>query len=52
MKRDFDVPLEKGVLITEERIKDSLELYERYFGLFTAYPDLFIDLITPKGPPL
>lgn len=51
MKRDFNIDLDKGVLITEERIQRSLELYSRYFGLFTAYPDLFIDLITPKGSP-
>lgn len=51
MKRDFNIDLDKGVLITEERIQEHLELYSRYFGLFTAYPDLFIDLITPKGSP-
>lgn len=48
MKRDFDIELEKGAMITAERIDDNRSLIENYLGTFTAYPDLFIDLITPK----
>lgn len=42
-----NVEVEKGVNITEERIKDNRKLYEEICNKFTAYPDLFIDLITP-----
>lgn len=48
MKRDFDIELEKGSLLSTDRIEENRELIEKYLGLFTAYPDLFIDLITPK----
>ena len=41
------VELEKGVMLTEERIVKNEELYKQYCEYFTAYPDLFIDLITP-----
>jgi len=48
MKRDFSIPLDKGFLLTEEKINEQLELIKKYNALFTAYPDVFIDLITPK----
>ena len=41
------IELEKGVELNEERIQDNWDLYTKYCNLFTAYPDLFIDLITP-----
>lgn len=41
------VELEKGVALTEERIINNQALYQKWCNLFTAYPDLFIDLITP-----
>ena len=41
------VELEKGVQLTEERILANRELYEKYCNFFTAYPDIFIDIITP-----
>lgn len=41
------IELEKGVELNEERINEHLELYQKYCNLFTAYPDLYIDLITP-----
>ena len=40
--------IEKGVILTEDRINKNYELYTKYISFFTAYPDLFIDLITPK----
>lgn len=42
------IEIEKGVKLTGDRIEGQLELYEKYCNLFTAYPDLFIDLITPS----
>jgi len=41
------IELEKGVVLTEERIIKNEELYRKYCNLFTAYPDLYIDIITP-----
>lgn len=41
--------VEKGVILSEDRIIKNMELYEFYISFFTAYPDLFIDLITPKA---
>ena len=42
------IQIEKGVILTEDRINKNYELYTKYISFFTAYPDLFIDLITPK----
>lgn len=41
------IELEKGALITKERIEENLEYYEAVCNKFTAYADLFVDLITP-----
>ena len=41
------IELDKGVELNEERIQENWDLYTKYCNLFTAYPDLFIDLITP-----
>lgn len=41
------IELDKGVMLSEERIIEHEELYQKYCQFFTAYPDLFIDLITP-----
>lgn len=41
------IRLEKGAKLSEEDIDNNFELYKYYFQLFTAYPDIFIDLITP-----
>lgn len=48
MKRDFSIDLEKGYLLTEEKINSDKELIGKFAALFTAYPDVFIDIITPK----
>jgi hypothetical protein len=48
MKRDFKIALEKGNLLTEEKVVKVAALLKKYLALFTVYPDLFIDLITPK----
>ena len=42
------IELEKGVVLTQERIERNRKLYEYYCNLWTAYPDLFIDMITPS----
>lgn len=48
MKRDLKIVLDKGYVLTEDRIATARPLIEKYLSLFTVYPDLFIDLITPK----
>lgn len=41
------VELEKGVVLTEEYLLKHEELFKQYANFFSAYPDIFIDLITP-----
>ena len=41
------IELIKGAPMTMSRILENEKLYEEYCSFFTAYPDLFIDLITP-----
>lgn len=41
------VELEKGVILTIERIEKYRQLYEKVCQFFSAYPDLYIDMITP-----
>lgn len=43
------VELEKGVNLTQERIENNRQLYEKIWQFFSAYPDLYIDLITPSN---
>ena len=42
------VALDKGVVLTEDFLNDNRELFEQYGNYFTAYPDVFLDLITPE----
>lgn len=41
------IPVEKGVGMTENFLERNFELLSKYADLWIAYPDLFIDLITP-----
>lgn len=42
------IKIDKGAILTEDRIDKNYDLYTWYITFFTAYPDLFIDMITPK----
>jgi hypothetical protein len=42
-------PIEKGVVLNESYLLAHKEEIGNMFSFFTAYPDLFIDLITPEG---
>lgn len=39
----FGVPVEKGVVLTEEKIYKSLNKIQTKLQYYTAYPDLFVD---------
>lgn len=41
------VPLEKSAILTARRIDDNMEIYKKYVQLWTIYPDLYLQLITP-----
>ena len=43
-----DIILEKGVALTEQYLQDIQKLLERYMSFFTAYPDIFLDIIAPQ----
>ena len=42
-----NIPIEKGVSLTEPYLRSIQFLFEKYFDFFIAYPDLFVDLIKP-----
>lgn len=42
------IELEKGVVITEEWLKRNEELLYDCWNIFAAYPDIYLDMITPK----
>lgn len=42
-----DIEIEKGIIITEQHAIEHEGLYKKYCEFFTAYPDLFLDLIKP-----
>lgn len=42
------IELEKGVILTQDRIEKHRKSYEKIWQFFSAYPDLYIDLITPS----
>lgn len=42
----YGVPIEKGAVITEDWLKKNFEEVGKMISLFSAYPDLYIDLIS------
>ena len=42
------IELEKGAILTEEYLIKNEGLFEKSANFFSAYPDIFIDLITPS----
>lgn len=40
--------IEKGTILTEDYIMENREVIEKWLNLFLAYPDIYIDLITPR----
>lgn len=41
------IEIEKGIVISEQHAIKSEKLYQQYGSFFTAYPDLFLDLVKP-----
>lgn len=41
------IPVEKGIVITEDHAVEQEDFYRKYGDFFTAYPDLFLDIIKP-----
>ena len=42
------IEIEKGIILSEERVINSRIMYAKMGGFFTSYPDLFLDLIKPS----
>lgn len=42
------IPIEKGVVLNEDYLRKHKDQIGEVFGFFTAYPDIFLDLITPE----
>lgn len=47
--RRENIPLEKGVVLTDSYLEEHRELFEKYCNYFSAYPDVFLDLIKPEN---
>ena len=41
------IELDKGVVLTNDYLESHEELLKQYAEFFTAYPDVFLDLIKP-----
>lgn len=41
------VEIEKGAILTEQYLIEHEELFRQYADFFTAYPDIFLDIIKP-----
>lgn len=42
------VELEKGAILTKDRVDRSIDLYKKYCWLWSVYPDLYLKQITPS----
>ncbi len=43
-----DIPLDKGVVLTDSYLESIEDLLKKYINFFTVYPDIFLDLIAPS----
>ena len=46
------IPIEKGVVITEDFLERNESLFQQYSAYFMLYPDLFLDIIATKDCPI
>ena len=42
-----DIEIEKGAVLTAPYLEENEELFRQYANFFSAYPDIFLDLISP-----
>ena len=42
------IEIEKGAILTPAYLIEHEELFRKYCDFFTAYPDIFLDLIKPS----
>ena len=40
--------IEKNVVLTKENVEENRQLIEKYIEFFSAYPDIYLDLILPS----
>lgn len=45
LKKEYGI--EKNIVLTKENVEVNRELIEKYVEFFSAYPDIFLDLILP-----
>lgn len=43
------IPLEKGAILTPQRVEKNLELYKKYYEFWSVYPDRFLQLLLPSN---
>lgn len=43
------IEIEKGVILNEEYLLKNQQKIGEMMSIFTAYPDVFLDFITPEG---
>ena len=46
LKREYGI--EKNVVLTKENVEENRQLIEKYIEFFSAYPDIYLDLILPS----
>ena len=42
------IEIEKGVVLNEDYLKEHFDEIGEMFSIFTAYPDIYLDLIKPQ----
>lgn len=47
LERD-GVPLEKGIIVTNDYLTQHKEFLGNIANIFTVYPDIYLDIITPE----
>ncbi len=46
------IPVEKGVVLTEDFLEKNEELIAKYCNYFMLYPDLFLEMVQSKDCPI
>ena len=44
----YEYGIEKNVVLTKENVEENRQLIEKYIEFFSAYPDIYLDLILPS----